>query len=469
MRPARKTAAALAILLSLLLLIPAFAQERSGTAVGFASIISGTISGITSFAIRDTSAAFDVTLTATSAPALTAGRALTIDMSNVAHTLDLGATANSIAFPNTASYTVVGSGDTGTVTNTMLAGSIAASKLIGTDITTVGALAAGSIASGFGTIATANTIETTNTTASTSATTGALKSGGGLGVAGAIWAGTTVNGVGLSSKNNVASLFDGLTIDNANAGGNGARLLFAQNGALVHDITDTFGKDGCTGWCMHFRYNSADQMTLGTAGLMTIGRAGVLQGSLALAGVTSGALTLKAPAVAGAGTLTLPDGTTDFSATGAAGAYVRQNSAGGALTVAATTTAQATPSNPTGTTNTTGLMMGLAGAITPTNSGKVLVIISGTCSNDTILDGGSIQIRMGTGTAPVNGAALTGTAYGGKPRFSAAVAAEFLPCAVNAVVPSLTPSTAYWIDLGLAAITGGTASIADVSISAVEL
>lgn len=47
------------------------------------------------------------------------------------------------------SGTVVTSGDTGTVTNTMLAGSIAFSKLIATDIVTVGALTSGSIGTGF--------------------------------------------------------------------------------------------------------------------------------------------------------------------------------------------------------------------------------------------------------------------------------------------------------------------------------
>ena len=143
------------------------------------TIVGGGHTALIDFALRDTSAAFDLTLTATSAPALTAGRALTIDMSNVAHTLDLGATANTITFPNTASYTLVGSLDT------TLPAAILASSL-----TSTGALTGGSIASGFGTLATANTIETTNTTASTSAATGALKIGGGLGVAGAIWGGT---------------------------------------------------------------------------------------------------------------------------------------------------------------------------------------------------------------------------------------------------------------------------------------
>ena len=68
---------------------------------------SGSITGLTGLAIRDTSAAFDVTLAATSTSALlTAGRIVTIDVGNVAHTIALGTTANTITFPNAASGTV---------------------------------------------------------------------------------------------------------------------------------------------------------------------------------------------------------------------------------------------------------------------------------------------------------------------------------------------------------------------------
>lgn len=61
--------------------------------------------------------------------------------------------------------TLVGSSDTGTVTNTMLAGSIAASKLIGTDIATVGTITAGTwnatvIAGQYGGTGVANTGKT---------------------------------------------------------------------------------------------------------------------------------------------------------------------------------------------------------------------------------------------------------------------------------------------------------------------
>ncbi len=141
---------------------------------------------------------------------------------------------------------------------------------------------------------------------------------------------------------------------------------------------------------------------------------------------------------------------------------------------------QAAPANPTGTTSTTGLMMGmgLAGgdsthggiATAAATSGKVLIIISGTIFNATaIADGGKVQIRHGTGTAPTNGAALTGTADGGLVQFICSTTAEKGVFSCNAIVTGLTASTNYWIDVGLAAITGGTATITDVSISAHEL
>src|SRR6266851_3706818 len=117
---------------------------------------------------------------------------------------------------------------------------------------------------------------------------------------------------------------------------------------------------------------------------------------------------------------------------------------------------------PAGTTSTTGLMMGLAGAITPAHSGNVLLIVSGTLTNGTTSDGASLQIRYGTGTAP------TGTAVGNNIADNNPVTSK-IPFSVQAVVTGLTVGTAYWVDVGLAAVTGGTASLATVSVSALEL
>ena len=53
------------------------------------AIAGGTHTGLTGLAIRDTSAAFDVTIAATSSTALTAGRSLTLDLINAARTVKL--------------------------------------------------------------------------------------------------------------------------------------------------------------------------------------------------------------------------------------------------------------------------------------------------------------------------------------------------------------------------------------------
>lgn len=65
--------------------------------------------GLIGAGFRDTSADFDVTLGFSSTSAtLTAGRSLTIDVGNVAHTIALGTTAGTITFPNAAAVTVAG-------------------------------------------------------------------------------------------------------------------------------------------------------------------------------------------------------------------------------------------------------------------------------------------------------------------------------------------------------------------------
>jgi hypothetical protein len=54
-------------------------------------INAGTVDSLTSLSVRDTSAAYDVKIAATSSTTLTAGRTLTLDLVNAARTLKLGA------------------------------------------------------------------------------------------------------------------------------------------------------------------------------------------------------------------------------------------------------------------------------------------------------------------------------------------------------------------------------------------
>lgn len=172
-----------------------------------------------------------------------------------------------------------------------------------------------------------------------------------------------------------------------------------------------------------------------------------------------------------AGTLGVTQGGTGLTSAGSAGNILRSD--GTNFVSTAVTTSQSTPGDPTATTTTTGGMMGLAGSITPVRSGTILIIISGDIDNNTAGDGAQVQIRYGTGSAPANGNALTGTAVGGLIKVVnvnvSLLTVGKTPFSTNAIVTGLTPNTAYWIDAGVAAITGGTARIRDVSISAVEL
>jgi hypothetical protein len=136
-------------------------------------------------------------------------------------------------------------------------------------------------------------------------------------------------------------------------------------------------------------------------------------------------------------------------------------------------TAQSTPGDPTGTTNTTGLMMGLAGSFTPLTSGRMLLTITGNLSSSgtSIGNGGKTQARYGTGSAPANAAALTGTSVGSLVTSvnESTTANTKQPFSVTAVVTGLTVGTAYWLDLSLAQVgAGGTAAVTNLSISAIE-
>lgn len=118
---------------------------------------------------------------------------------------------------------------------------------------------------------------------------------------------------------------------------------------------------------------------------------------------------------------------------------------------------QVQPTDPTGTTSLTGVMMGCAVAFTPKLTGRIRVLVSGVGNNNTASDGGTLFIQYGTGTAPINAAAPTGTRTGNQPIFVSGTNKSSFT-AVGFVL-GLIPGTAYWFDVELAALTGGTASL----------
>lgn len=176
---------------------------------------------------------FNTHIVTASSAALSADRTLTLNMQNVAHTLAFSATANTITFPNTASYTVVGSLDT----DIKLAGNVALSSSVVPNY-------------------------------------------------------HIIYGKDGANKSRIA-------------------LGYTSDVSIYYDTTT-------------HNFRSAD----GSVSFFQVS-----SGGLVIQGATSGGVGLKVPAVAGSNLITLPAGTTDFSATGGVGQVVRQANAGGAFTV----------------------------------------------------------------------------------------------------------------------------------------
>ncbi len=131
---------------------------------------------------------------------------------------------------------------------------------------------------------------------------------------------------------------------------------------------------------------------------------------------------------------------------------------------------QYNPGDPTGTaTASPGVMMGLSAMITPAVSGRVQITVTGTIANATAIgDGADARLRYGTGAAPANGDAVSGTTAGGLVKYVASTTAGKVPFALSAIVTGLTVGVAYWIDVSLGQTVGGTATIKDLSVASVE-
>lgn len=148
---------------------------------------------------------------------------------------------------------------------------------------------------------------------------------------------------------------------------------------------------------------------------------------------------------------------------------VRSVSSSAVPTCTAPARVQSLPANPTGTASTSvPVMAGLAGSITPATSGNIQITITGSMFQTNAPDGCIAQIRYGTGAAPANGVAATGTTAGNPASFTAGIASQSVPFTTIGYVTSLTPSTTYWIDLTQQAVTAGTCSLLSLTILAIE-
>lgn len=133
---------------------------------------------------------------------------------------------------------------------------------------------------------------------------------------------------------------------------------------------------------------------------------------------------------------------------------------------------QTNGASPTGTASASGVMMGLSSGtsiITPVSTGKISITIKGMVTNNTNTDSCATRIRWGTGSAPANGDALTGTIAGPASAFTGMVAAAQQAFVDIAIVSNLSINTPVWIDESLTTPGGGICTIVSVTMVVVEL
>jgi len=135
----------------------------------------------------------------------------------------------------------------------------------------------------------------------------------------------------------------------------------------------------------------------------------------------------------------------------------------------------AAPSNPTGTTSATAVMMGLgvAGAqtcsITPQFSTRVLFSIQGNAIQATVSNTTTVALRTGTGTPPANQAALTGVLQTNPTNHIAAVASTGSAFNHVSIVTGLAIGVLVWFDMQVSSAGGGLGSINSITCNAAEL
>jgi hypothetical protein len=126
--------------------------------------------------------------------------------------------------------------------------------------------------------------------------------------------------------------------------------------------------------------------------------------------------------------------------------------------------------SPAATSSTAGVMAGLGATLTPVNSGKISVTICGSMKNTGANYVTTVRLYYGSGTAPVNGAALTGTVSGGIITGHTAFANAFLPYSVSAVLSGRPLNQPTWFDVSIATSNAaGMASVHYASVCAYEL
>jgi hypothetical protein len=134
---------------------------------------------------------------------------------------------------------------------------------------------------------------------------------------------------------------------------------------------------------------------------------------------------------------------------------------------------QSGSASPAATTSVNpGIMLGLGAAakITPSTTGKVFIVVSGTLTSYVASKQSAAALRWGTGSPPAYGASgNTGTVFPGNTAVFGGDTIETSGFSLSGLIPSAVIGTQLWFDIQLYVDAGGNGQALGVSITAVEL
>ena len=286
--------------------------------------------------------------------------------------------------------------------------------------------------------------------------------------------GAVVVAVNLSNANTWAAVQKFTNSDLCLLGSSTGCTTFTSANAGATNYTVTFpaitGTLPLLGASQTFSGTDTFSGTLNVSGTLQYGGAAVSFGggfstsaALAITAGTTGQLAYwsSGTAVGGENIATALTAGAGISITGTTNATIAQSLSNATL--------QATPANES-TTSPSLVMAGFGSSckITPVYSGRVNFQIMGNIYNNTTGAAAEAIAAYGTGTAPSNGAAISGTTVGNYAVNQTLIANAKVPFSIGGIVTGLSTGTQIWLDAQINAVTGGAAILANMSCSAFE-
>ena len=106
--------------------------------------------------------------------------------------------------------------------------------------------------------------------------------------------------------------------------------------------------------------------------------------------------------------------------------------------------------------------------MTPGSTGRVLIMWTGNVTSNATAQTDTIQMVYGTGTAPANNTAVTGTAFGGELAWVSLTGQLIVPFSLVGLAIGLTVGTQYYFDLATKG-SAGTVALTNMNFCAIEV